>query len=375
MSEARDAVKMDKKILVTRSSMPPLDEYVDEIRELWDTAWLTNSGAKHREFEKKLSGYTSIPYVSLFVNGHQALENIIAAYNLKGEAITTPFTFVSTTHAIAKNGLKPVFCDINEENYTIDVSKIESLITKDTCAIVPVHVYGNLCDDAAIEKIAAEHGLKVIYDAAHAFGVFKNGESALGYGDASMCSFHATKAFHSIEGGAAFMHSARIKEILEAMKNFGMTSQESVDYISGNAKMNEFQAAMGICSLRHFKDEVLKRKKNAERYYANLAKIDGIKLCIPPSDVDSNYAYMPALFEGYFMTRDEVVERLAHHNIFARKYFFPATNDLNCYKDVASCQADTPTAKRISENIVTLPLYADLTLDDVDRICGIITEK
>ena len=215
----------------------------------------------------------------------------------------------------------------------------------------------------------------MIYDAAHAFGVFKNGESALGYGDASMCSFHATKAFHSIEGGAAFMHSAKIKEILEAMKNFGMTSQESVGYISGNAKMNEFQAAMGICSLRHFKDEVLKRKKNAERYYANLAKVDGIKLCIPPSDVDSNYAYMPALFEGYFMTRDEVVERLAHHNIFARKYFFPATNDLNCYKDIASCQADTPTARRISENIVTLPLYADLTLDDVDRICGIITEK
>ncbi len=365
----------EKKILVTCSSMPPFEEYTDEIKELWKTVWLTNSGAKHRELERKLCDYTGVRYVSLFVNGHQALENIIAAYKLKGEVITTPFTFVSTTHAIARNGLKPVFCDINRENYTIDVSKIEALITKDTSAIVPVHVYGNLCDDEKIEEIAAKHGLKVIYDAAHAFGVFRGGRSVLNWGDASMCSFHATKAFHSIEGGAAFMHSAEIKEALEAMKNFGMTSQETTDYIAGNAKMNEFQAAMGLCSLRHFKDEVSKRKKNAERYYANLSGIEGIKLSVPLSDVESNYAYMPVLFDGYSMTRDEIAGKLAEHNIYARKYFFPPTNEFSCYRDIASKQEGTPVAKHISENILTLPLYASLAADDVDRICGIITNR
>ena len=376
MPEAWDAVIMEeKKILVTRSSMPPFDEYIEEIKGLWESVWLTNSGAKHRELEKKLCEFTGVPCVSLFVNGHLALENIIAAYNLKGEVITTPFTFVSTTHAIARNGLKPVFCDINRENYTIDVSKIESLITKDTSAIVPVHVYGNLCDDAEIEKIAAKHGLRVIYDAAHAFGVFRSGKSVLNWGDASMCSFHATKAFHSIEGGVVFTRSPKIKEALEAMKNFGMTSQETTDYISGNAKMNEFQAAMGICNLRHFEDEVQKRKKNAERYYTNLAGIDGIKLCIPAADVKSNYAYMPVLFDGYPRTRDEIAERLAKHNIFARKYFFPATNEFSCYKEITSRQEGTPVAKRVSENILTLPLYAELTVNDVDRICGIITEE
>lgn len=362
---------MKNPIEVTRSSMPEFEEYIDEIRELWDTHWLTNMGTKHKNLESQLLDYLSVPNITLFTNGHLALECIIAALNLRGEVITTSFTFASTTHAIVRNGLKPVFCDINPDDYTIDVQKIESLITKKTSAIIPVHVYGNVCDIEAIEIIAKKHNLKVIYDAAHTFGVTVNGQGIGTFGDASMFSFHATKVFNTIEGGAVTYNDSSIKQVLNDLKNFGITGPETVEYVGGNAKMNEFQAAMGICNLRHVNSEISKRRKVVERYIDNLKEITGIKLSHEQAGVQSNYAYFPVVFDGYKMTRDEVFEKLKGNDIIARKYFYPLTNSFECYKDQYDVN-ETPVAKYIAERVLTLPLYADLALEDVDRICEII---
>ena len=351
--------------------MPEFEEYIEEIRELWDTHWLTNMGSKHKSLESQLLDYLKVPNITLFTNGHLALECIIAALNLRGEVITTPFTFASTTHAIVRNGLKPVFCDINPDDYTIDVEKIESLITEKTSAIIPVHVYGNVCDVEAIDRIAKKHNLKVIYDAAHTFGVTVNGQGIGTFGDASMFSFHATKVFNTIEGGAVTYNDSSIKQVLNDLKNFGITGPETVEYVGGNAKMNEFQAAMGICNLRHVNGEIIKRKKVVERYIDNLKDITGIKLSKEQVDVESNYAYFPVVFDGYKMTRDGVFEKLKDNDIVARKYFYPLTNSFECYKDRYDVD-ETPVAKYIAERVLTLPLYADLALEDVDRICVII---
>ena len=351
--------------------MPEFEEYIEEIRELWDTHWLTNMGTKHKNLESQLLYYLNVPNITLFTNGHLALECIIAALNLRGEVITTPFTFASTTHAIVRNGLKPVFCDINPDDYTIDVEKIESLITEKTSAIIPVHVYGNVCDIEAIDRIAKKHNLKVIYDAAHTFGVTVNGQGIGTFGDASMFSFHATKVFNTIEGGAVTYDDSSIKQVLNDLKNFGITGPETVEYVGGNAKMNEFQAAMGICNLRHVNGEIIKRKKVVERYIENLKDITGIQLSKKQVDVESNYAYFPVVFDGYKITRDEVFEKLKDNDIIARKYFYPLTNSFECYKDRYDVD-ETPVAKYIAERVLTLPLYADLALEDVDRICEII---
>lgn len=360
-----------KQIQVTRSSMPEFEEYIEEIRELWDTYWLTNMGAKHKALEAQLLEYLRVSNITLFTNGHLALECIIAALDLSGEVITTPFTFASTTHAIVRNGLKPVFCDINPDDYTIDVEKIESLITEKTSAIIPVHVYGNVCDVEAIDRIAKKHNLKVIYDAAHTFGVTVNGQGVGTFGDASMFSFHATKVFNTIEGGAVTYNDSSIKQVLNDLKNFGITGPETVEYVGGNAKMNEFQAAMGICNLRHVNGEIIKRKKVVERYIDNLREISGIKLSQEQAGVESNYAYFPLVFDGYKMTRDEVFEKLKGNDIISRKYFYPLTNSFECFKDQYDVD-ETPVAKYIAERVLTLPLYADLPLEDVDRICEII---
>ncbi len=362
---------MKKKIQVTRSSMSGLDEYIEEIKGLWDTHWLTNMGVKHKLLESQLSSYLDSPNITLFTNGHLALECIIAGLGLTGEVITTPFTFASTTHAIVRNGLKPVFCDINSDNYTIDIDKIENLITEKTSAIIPVHVYGNVCDVEAIDRIAKKHNLKVIYDAAHTFGETVNGRGIGTFGDASMFSFHATKVFNTIEGGAVTYNDSSIKKVLNDLKNFGITGPETVEYVGGNAKMNEFQAAMGICNLRHVDDQIQKRKLVVERYRSNLLDIYGIKLCEKQDTVKSNYAYFPVVFDDYKKSRDEVFEELKSNDIIARKYFYPLTNSLACYKDQYDVE-DTPVAKYIAQRVLTLPLYSDLDLADVDRICEII---
>ena len=376
---------MKKRILVTRSSMPSLEEYIEEIKEMWDTHWLTNMGVKHKKLEEDLAEYLHIEKenIALFVNGHQALECIIEALGLgneknvwgepKNEVITTPFTFASTTNAIVRKGLKPVFCDIKDEDYTIDEKKIESLITDRTCAIIPVHVYGNLCAVEEIQRIADKHNLKVIYDAAHAFGVEKDGVSSAMFGDAAMFSFHATKVFNTIEGGAVCFKNPALKKTLNNWKNFGITGPESVEYVGGNAKMNEFSAAMGICNLRHLDDEIKKRKNVTERYIERLGNISGVELNKVQDGVKSNYAYFPVAFDEKKLGfgRDEVFDILAHNGIGARKYFYPLTSEYKCY-DGKFDVGDTPVALQASLKVLTLPLYADLTIEEVDKICDVI---
>lgn len=362
---------MEEKILVTRSFLPPMEEYINEIKELWDTHWITNMGVKHQILEEKLKEYLNVENITLFTNGHLALEGIIQAMDLKGEVITTPFTFVSTTHAIVRNGLNPVFCDVTYEDYTMNVDKIEELITDKTSAIVPVHVYGNICNYHKIEEIAKKYNLKVIYDAAHAFGETIDGKSVANLGDASMFSFHATKVFNTIEGGAITYKNPDLKEKLDQVKNFGITGPESIESIGGNAKMNEFQAAMGICNLRHVEEEIQKRKKVVKRYIERLSDIRGIKLNSYNKKLKSNYAYFPVLFDDYKASRDEIYEELKKNNIMARKYFYPLTNNAQCYKNRFNAE-QTPIAKYVADRILTLPLYGDLELSIVDKICDII---
>lgn len=362
-------------ILVTRSSLPSYEEYCEEIKDIWDSHWLTNMGAKHQKLQKKLEAYFNIPHVTLYTNGHLALENAIAALKLPegGEVITTPFTFASTTHAIVRNGLTPVFCDIKEDDYTIDTQKMEALITDKTVAIVPVHVYGNLCDVEEIDRIAKKYGLKVIYDAAHAFAVKYKGISSACFGDASMFSFHATKVFNTIEGGCVCFKNDAWVQLLNDMKNFGIHGPESVEFVGGNAKMNEFQAAMGLCNLRHLDEEIGKRKKVVERYRSRLEGVEGIKLSVIQKDVESNYAYFPVVFDGYKYTRNEIFDRLAAVGIGARKYFYPLTNSFECYRSFPTAGTEkTPIAQHMALHVLTLPLYADLSLEDVDRICDVI---
>ena len=362
-------------ILVTRSSMPSYEEYCEAIKDLWDSHWLTNMGAKHKELQRVLEGYLDVPHVTLYTNGHLALENAIAALNLPkgGEVITTPFTFASTTHAIVRNGLVPVFCDIKEDDYTIDTSKIEALITDQTVAIVPVHVYGNICDVEEIGRIANKYGLKVIYDAAHAFAVKYKGISSACFGDVSMFSFHATKVFNTIEGGCVCFKNDSWVQLLNDQKNFGIHGPDEVAYVGGNAKMNEFQAAMGICNMRHLDEEIAKRKIIVERYRERLGGKEGIILSKIQKNVESNYAYFPVVFDGYKYTRNEVFSRLAEQGIGARKYFYPLTNSFECCRNYPTAGTEkTPAAQHMALRVLTLPLYADLSLEDVDRICDVI---
>lgn len=361
----------EKPVLVTRSSLPPLDEYVEMLKPLWESAWLTNMGTYHEEFKARLADYLKADNLELFVNGHMALELGIQALKLEGEVITTPFTFASTTHAIVRNGLTPVFCDINEKDYTMDVDKIESLITEKTCAIAPVHVYGNICDVEKIQEIADRHNLKVIYDAAHTFGETFDGVGIANFGDISMFSLHATKVFHSIEGGIIAFRDPELKDLLYQLKNFGITGYESVEYVGSNGKMNEFQAAMGLCNLRHLDGEIEKRKILVERYRERLCGVPGIRLCGENPRVKSNYAYMPVVFDGYPVDRDTIFAELAKYNIHARKYFYPCVNSYECYSGQFS-EEDTPVAAKISRQVLTLPLFADLPVETVDEICDII---
>lgn len=362
---------MKNIINVTRSSMPNFEEYTEEIKDLWDSHWLTNMGKKHKKFAKGLRDYLDVPMVTLLANGHLALECTLAAFDLQGEVITTPFTFASTTHAIVRNGLEPVFCDINEDDYNIDVKKIESLINEKTCAIVPVHLYGNTCDLEAIDNIARKYDLKVIYDAAHAFAVKINGIGIGNFGDASAFSFHATKVFNTIEGGAVTYNNDELKKTLYFLKNFGITGPETVEFVGGNAKMNEFQAAMGICNLRHIDAEIARRQSVVKRYRENLEGVKGIKLVQPQPAVKSNYAYFPIVLYGKSNLRNDVFDELEKNYIIPRKYFYPLTTDYECYADRFNSN-ETPVAKNIAESVITLPLYADLSLDEVDRICRII---
>lgn len=363
----------EKEILVTKASMPSYEEFIEEIKPIWDTAWMTNMGEFHDRLKEQLKAYLKASNLLLFVNGHMALEMTLQAMNLSGEVITTPFSFASTTHAIMRNNLTPVFCDIRKEDYTMDPDRIEELITPKTTAILPVHVYGNVCDVEKIEKIAKKHKLKVIYDAAHAFGVEVNGRGIGTFGDASMFSFHATKVFNTIEGGAVTFLDPSLEVLLNYLKNFGITGKESVEYVGGNAKMNEFQAAMGICNLRHVEENIEKRRHVVERYKERLTGIPGIRLNQEKEGIRLNYAYFPVIFDGFTKSRNEVYEYLAAHHVFARKYFYPLITDFDCYREQFQ-EISLPHAKWAADNVLTLPLYADLSMEEVDRICDVILE-
>ena len=365
------------KILVTRSSMPEMDEYIEEIRDIWETHWLTNMGAKHKRLEKELKDYLDVEEIDLFTNGHMALELSLQAMNLpkNSEVITTPFTFASTTHAIVRNGLEPVFCDINPIDFTMDVTKIEKLITDRTSAIMPVHVYGNVCNVEEIQRIADKYGLKVIYDAAHTFGVRYKNKGIASFGDVSCFSFHATKVFNTIEGGAACFKNKEFGLDLYRLKNFGIRGPETVDGVGANAKMNEFCAAMGLCNLRHVEEEIAKRKAVVERYVERLSNVEGVQLNPIQEEVKPNYAYFPAVFDEkvFGSSRNEVFKALAQEGIGARKYFYPLTNTFDCFHGKYDPNL-TPVALHISKRVLTLPLYADLPIEDVDKICDIILE-
>lgn len=366
---------MDKKIFVTKPFLPPFEEYINEIESLWNSHWLTNMGEKHKSLERELKTFFKIPYVSLTANGHMALENTIRALNLHGEVITTPFTFVSTTHAIVRCGCKPVFCDINPVNYTIDADMIEELITDDTVAIMPVHVYGNICDIKKIEEIAKRYGLYVLYDAAHAFGETYNGKNVASFGNASIFSFHATKVFHTIEGGCITFSDESLEAVLKDIKNFGFSGSESVRYVGGNAKLNEFQAAMGICNLRHIQEEIKKRKEVYQCYKSYLDEVDGLQIWRPQPEVEHNYAYFPVIFEPEFgKSRDDVMEQLAQKNIYTRKYFYPVTTDFQCYQGCFE-EYSLDTARRISSQVLTLPMYSELAQEDIEIICTTLLQK
>jgi len=364
-----------RRIPLTRSAMPSFEDYCEELRDLWDSHWLTNMGQKHARFQRRLEAYLGVPRVTLFTNGHLALEGALAALELPpgGEVITTPFTFASTTHAIVRRGLTPVFCDILPDELTMDPARAEALITERTVALLPVHVYGRLCDVDALADLAARRNLKLVYDAAHAFGVRRGDRSAAAFGNASVFSFHASKVFNTIEGGAVCCADGTLAEALDDQKNFGIRGPEEVAGVGGNGKMSEFQAAMGLCNLPLLEAEIAARGRIAERYRERLSGRSWIRLPDPQPGVTPNHAYFPALFGDQ---RDAVHARLARRGIEARKYFYPLTSDFPCYRALPTALPEgLPVARRAASGVLTLPLYGEMTLEDADRVCDAILER
>lgn len=365
---------MREEIFVTRASLPPMEEYIEKIKPLWKSRWLTNMGGLHQEFEERLRQYLKVDGLSLMVNGHMSLEMALSAMKLPrgGEVITTPFTFISTIHAILRNGLKPVFCDIKMSDLTMDEEKVEPLVTENTVAILPVHVYGNVCGVERIQRLADKYNLPVIYDAAHAFGVMYQGKGIGSFGDASIFSFHATKVFHSIEGGAVAFHNPDLYRTLYNLKNFGIRSEEVVAEVGANAKMNEFCAAMGLCNLAHVEEEREKRKRVAERYEELLADCPGIRMVRGREGATRNYAYFPILIEeGFGCTRDQVYDALRQQGVHGRKYFYPLASDQACFRNKYH-DVELPVARDASDRILVLPLYGELGLGDVEIIADIL---
>ena len=364
---------MEENILVTRSSMPGYEEYCHEIASIWNTRWLTNTGEKHRKLQQGLEELLGTNRVELFVNGHIALEIGIQALGLSGEVITTPYTFASTTQALVRNGLKPIFCDIKQSDFTIDETKIEALITPNTSAILAVHVYGQPCNVEKLQEIAHRHGLKLIYDAAHAFGVEINGKAISSYGDLSMYSFHATKVLHTIEGGALVYRNPALGETLCQLRNFGLSGDDAA-LIGGNGKMNEFAAAMGICNLRHHQENIERRTEVYDAYQEGMHGILGIRpFTYVAENFTRNYAYYPIIVDDALFPngRDELQRALEDEHVFTRKYFYPLTCDFSCYRNMGFT-ADVPVARYVSRHVLCLPMYAELKPVQVKAICAAV---
>lgn len=365
------------QISVTQPALPPLEEFVPYLQQIWKSKWLTNQGPFHEQFEKELADYLGVKYISLFTNGTLALITALKALNISGEVITTPFSFVATTHSIWWNNLKPVFVDIERKYLNIDTTLIESAITPVTSAILPVHVYGNPCDAEKITEIARKYQLKVIYDAAHAFGVKKEGQSILNFGDLSILSFHATKVFNTIEGGAIVSHDEKMKHHIDNLKNFGYTDETVVEEPGINAKMNELQAAYGLLQIKYVNHYISKRKLVTLKYRQFLSKIPGIQTLQDIEHVTHNYAYFPVIVHPdiYGKTRDELYYKLQEYDIFGRRYFYPLISEFPMYCNLPTASKENiPVASEISGKVICLPIYPDLDLDMVTKITGIIRD-
>jgi dTDP-4-amino-4,6-dideoxygalactose transaminase len=355
-------------IYVTKPFLPPLDEFLPCLERIWDSHILTNGGPFHQELEDRLCDYLGVKYISLFSNGTLALVTALQALHITGEVITTPFSFVATTHALWWNGIKPVFVDIEPNSFTIDPAKIESAITPLTTAILPVHVYGNPCKVHHIKEIADRYGLKIIYDACHTFGVTLNGVPILNFGDLSVMSFHATKVYNTFEGGAIVCHDEATKKRIDNLKNFGFVNETTVVTPGINAKVNEFQAALGLLQLRYVDEAIEKRRQISMVYKKLLVNIDGISVIEDYPGVKHCYSYFPIFVnkEKFLTTRDLVYEELKKHNIFTRRYFYPLISQFPTYKGLSSAQTGKmPVAEKVTEEVLCLPIFPDLDFDIV----------
>lgn len=364
---------MNKPIYVTQSVLPDLKDFVPYLEQIWENKILTNGGPLHQQLEKELCGYLGVDYISLFNNGTIALITALQALGLKeGEVITTPYTFIATAHAIVWNNLTPVFVDIDPVTSNIDPQAVEKAVTENTVAILPVHCYGIPCEVDALQTIADKHNLKLIYDAAHAFGAKYKGQSLLSYGDLSMVSFHATKVFNTFEGGAIVCHSAEMKQHIDQLKNFGIVNETTVNDVSMNGKLSEVHAALGLLQLKSIDQTLQARQKVDSHYRKLLADIEGIT-CIQRLNLDKdNYSYFPVIISSSFsLSRDELFEKLKQHNIYARKYFYPLMTEFSVYEQYRS---DTPNAKLLSEQVLCLPMYPNLSTDNIEKIVKIIKE-
>ena len=366
----------EKPIYVTRPFLPPLEEFCDGLKEIWENQWLTNNGPIVQRFGRELSNYYETDNICLFTNGTLALQIGLQGMGITGEVITTPFTFVATTHALFWNKIRPVFVDIEPDYYTLDPNKVEAAITPWTTAILAVHVFGYPCKLNALADIARRHNLKLIYDAAHAFGERVGNKSIAHFGDMSMFSFHATKFYHSLEGGMLSFKDSGLKKTFDYLKNFGFENEVEVVMPGTNAKMNEIQALMGSMVLKHIDINIEKRQQLAELYLEMLCQVPGIKLPPQlPGDVKYNYCYFTIEVDEkeFGLSRNSLYEKLKEYNIYSRRYFYPLVCEYPCYRSVAILDPLT-VARRVAEEILTLPIYYDLDLDDVKRICDIIIE-
>ncbi len=364
----------EKPIYITRPMLADLSEVDSELRDIWESQWLTNGGAKHQQLEEELKKTLRVPGLSLFNNGAIALIVAIQSLRLSGEVITTPFTFPATTHVLPWNNITPVFCDIDETTLTIDPKRLESVMTAKTTGILGVHVYGMPCDVHNIQEIADRYGLRVIYDAAHAFGTEIEGKGIGTFGDISMFSFHATKLFHTLEGGALTFNAPHLKSRIDLLKNFGIKNEEEVIMPGINGKMNEVQAAIGLINLRHLDAERQKRYNIVETYKKNLADIKGVKVFEIPDGVRNSYQYfIIRINEEFGVSRDQVHLELKKYNVITRKYFYPLCSEYSCYKQLPSADpANLPVAHKVVKEVLCLPLYGDLKLDEVEKICDLI---
>jgi dTDP-4-amino-4,6-dideoxygalactose transaminase len=366
--------KVDGPIYVTRPLLPPLAEFLPYLEEIWESGWLTNAGPFHQKLEQALCAHLGVEHLALFTNGTIALVTALQCLRISGQVITTPYSFVATSHSLLWNGIEPVFVDIDATTCNLDPEKIEAAITPRTTAILPVHCYGNPCDVDRIQKIADTYGLKVVYDAAHAFGVSYKGTSVLNFGDLSVLSFHATKAFNTFEGGAIICPDARTKQRIDYLKNFGFADEVTVVAPGINGKMNEIQAAFGLLQLRHINASIVKRRDIDQRYRALLSSVRGIR-CLPlPGNTRPNYSYFPILVEReYALTRDQLYHLMRQSGVIVRRYFFPLISDFPMYRGLPSAAPDLlPAARSIAARILCLPIHPTLSLEEMDRVVDLI---